>query len=202
MTNLVISLVLLGLQFLLRAKVFDCPLENHQIYGRFWLYGPATIIFFLNLLIIGDIWELSDRCLVADYYHFSYFCGRTFPSIVKALVRASVWLCVAFLRKDYYVCGEVGLDIRKRNVTYPDELKKYDLAVETAGAQSQIFAWVVYLVMVFLATVVIINRNCMLKDQDILDGNAKYLLSEAAPISLAETLSKRRRLLTEDEKRI
>lgn len=53
---------------------------------------------------------------------------------------ASVWLCVAFLRKDYYVCGEVGLDIRKRNVTYPDELKKYDLAVETAGAQSPIFA--------------------------------------------------------------
>lgn len=54
----------------------------------------------------------------------------------------------------------------------------------------------------------------MLKDQDILDGNAKYLLCiinpllisltiiEAAPISLAETLSKRRRLLTEDEKRI
>ena len=60
------------------------------MYGRFWLYGPATIIFFLNLLIIGDIWELSDRCLVADYYHFSYFCGRTFPSIVKALVGASV----------------------------------------------------------------------------------------------------------------
>ena len=139
---------------------------------------------------------------MADYYHFSYFCGRTFPSIVKALVRASVWLCVAFLRKDYYVCGEVGQDIRKRNVTDPDELKKYDLEVETAGARSQIFAWVVFLVMVFLATVVIINRNCMLKDQDILDGNAKYLLSEAAPISLAETLSKRRRLLTEDEKRI
>ena len=53
----------------------------------------------------------------------------------------------------------------------------------------------------------------MLKDQDILDGNAKYLLCiipvlisltiiEAAPICLAETLSKRRRLLTEDEKRI
>ena len=63
-----------------------------------------------------------------------------FPSIVKALVRASVWLCVAFLRKNYYVCGEIGLDIRKRNVTYPDELKKYDLAVETAGAQSPIFA--------------------------------------------------------------
>ena len=176
MTNLVISLVLLGLQFLLRANVFDCPLENHQIYGRFWLYGPATIIFFLNLLIIGDIWELSDRYLVADYYHFSYFCGRTFPSIVKALVRASVWLCVAFLQKDYYVCGEVGQDIRKRNVTDPDELKKYDLEVETAGARSQIFAWVVFLVMVFLATVVIINRNCMLKDQGILDGNAKYLL--------------------------
>ena len=77
---------------------------------------------------------------MADYYHFSYFCGRTFPSIVKALVGASVWLCVAFLRKCYYVCGEVGLDIRKRNVTYPGELKKYDLAVETAGAQSPIFA--------------------------------------------------------------
>lgn len=85
-------------------------------------------------------------------------------------------MCVAFLQKDYYVCGEVGPDIRKRNVTDPDELKKYDLEVETAGARSQIFAWVVFLVMVFLATVVIINRNCMLKDQDILDGNAKYLL--------------------------
>ena len=81
---------------------------------------------------------------------------------------------MAFLQKDYYVCGEVGPDIRKRNVTDPDELKKYDLEVETAG--SQIFAWVVYLVMVFLATVVIINRNCMLKDQDILDVNEKYLL--------------------------
>lgn len=179
LTNLVISLAVLGLQFLLNAEVFDCPLENHQIYGRFWLYGPATIIFFLNMLLIGDVWELSDRCLVADYYHFGFFCGRTFPSIVKALVGASVWLCVAFLQKDYYICGEVGPDIRKRNVTDPEELKKYDLAVETAGAQSQIFAWVVFLVMAFFATVVIINKNCILKDQDILDDICTFEEREA-----------------------
>ena len=93
----------------------------------------------LNLLSNASIilvWkELSlTRLLLSYERNASTQSQRCFEN------HASVWLCVAFLRKDYYVCGEVGLDIRKRNVTYPDELKKYDLAVETAGAQSPIFA--------------------------------------------------------------
>ena len=85
---------------------------------------------------------------------------------------ASVWLILAFYRKDYYVCAQVGPDIRKRNETDSDKLKEYDTTVETAGAESQIFAWAVFVVMVFSASVVVISKNCCLKDQDILDGNA------------------------------
>ena len=174
--NLLISLIVLGLEFLLNSEVFHCPVENHQSYGRFWLYSPPVIIFFVNLMLIGDIWNLSDRCLVCDYYRRGYFCGHTIPNIVKAMVGASVWLTLAFFRKDYYVCGEVGPDIRKRNVTDPDKLKEYDLAVETAKAESQIFAWTVFLLAVFIGSMVVIIKKCCLKDQDLLDGNAKFTL--------------------------
>ena len=81
-------------------------------------------------------------------------------------------MILAFCRKDYYVCAQVGPDIRERNETDPDKLKEYDMTVETAGAESQIFAWAVFVVMVFSASVVVISKNCCLKDQDILDGNA------------------------------
>ena len=170
--NMVISLAVLGLEVLLHSEVFDCPVKNHKIYALSWLCAPPAIIFFVNLLIIGDIWKLSDHCLVRDYSQFGYFCGHTIPSIVKAMAGASVWLILAFYRKDYYVCAQVGPDIRERNETDPDKLKEYDMTVETAGAESQIFAWAVFVVMVFSASVVVISKNCCLKDQDILDGNA------------------------------
>ena len=70
------------------------------------------------------------------------------------------------------MCAQVGPDIRERNEADPDKLKEYDMTVETAGAESQIFAWAVFVVMVFSASVVVISKNCCLKDQDILDGNA------------------------------
>lgn len=167
--NMVISLAVLGLEVLLYSEVFDCPAKHHEIYALSWLCAPPAIIFFVNLLIIGDIWKLSDRCLVRDYYHFGYFCGHTVPSIVKAMAGASVWLILAFYRKDYYVCAEVGPDIREINETDPEKLREYDIAVETAGAESQIFAWAIFLLMVFLTSVMVISKNCCLKDQDILD---------------------------------
>ncbi|XP_078380155.1 uncharacterized protein LOC144663096 [Oculina patagonica] len=167
--NLVISMAVIGLEVLLHSEVFDCPVENHKSYGRFWLYAPTAIIFVVNVLIIGDIWTLSDRCFVCDYHRRGDLCAHTIPSIVKAMVGAFVWLTVAFAREDYFVCAEVGKDIHERNITDKDQIREYEKAFAAAKGLSHILAWVVFLILVISGAMMVITKKCFIKDHDLLD---------------------------------
>ena len=61
----------------------------------------------VNLLLIGDIWQLNDSCRAWDYCNLGFICGHIFPTIVRALFGASFRLCVAYWQRNYYVCSAV-----------------------------------------------------------------------------------------------
>ena len=86
LSHLVVAMTMVGLELLLNAKVFDCPLKNHVCYGLMFLVGPPCIIFVVNLLIVGRIWTLSNRCCVKEYRRKGECFFYVFPNAVKAMV--------------------------------------------------------------------------------------------------------------------
>lgn len=170
LTNLVVSVAIVMLELLLNSEVFDCPLKNHTRYGVMFLAAPPCIIFVANLLIVGRIWKLSNRCCVKEYRRKGECCFFNLPNVMKALVGALVWLVVAFADTSYFVCAVVGRDINKRNLTDGDEIKSLQYKFSHAKSLSHVLAWAVFLIMVVLcATVVIINR-CYLKTNVLAAG--------------------------------
>lgn len=170
LSHLVVAMAMVGLEFLLNAKVFNCPLKNHVYYGLRFLVGPPCILFFINLLIVGRIWTLFNRCCVKEYRRKGECFLYVFPNAVKALVGALVWLMVAFIDTRYFVCTVVGQDIDKRNLTNSEEIKSLRHQVGHAKGLSHVFAWVVFLVMVVFGATVVIIKRCYKKAEVLAAG--------------------------------
>ncbi|XP_020607302.1 uncharacterized protein LOC110045981 isoform X2 [Orbicella faveolata] len=163
LAHLVVAMTMVGLELFLNAEVFNCPLKNHVCYGLMFLTGPPCIIFVVNLLIVGRIWTLSNRCCVKEYRRKGECFFYVFPNVVKALVGGLVWLMVAFIDTRYFVCAVVGQDINKRNLTDSEEIKSLQHQIDHAKGLSHVFAWVVFLVMVVFGATVVIVKRCYRK---------------------------------------
>ena len=171
LSHLLVAITMVGLELFLNAEVFHCPMKNHVCYGLMFLAGPPCIIFVVNLLIVGRIWTLSNRCYVTEYRRKGEFCFYVFPNIVKALVGGLVWLMVAFIDTRYFVCTVVGQDINKRNLTDSEEIKSLRHQIGHAKGLSHVFAWVVFLFMVVLGATAVIIKRCYLKADVLASGN-------------------------------
>lgn len=171
LSHLVVAMAMVLLELLLNAKVFDCPLKNHTCYGMMFLAGPPCIIFVVNLLIVGRIWKLSNRCYVKEYRRKGECFFFVLPNVVKALVGALVWLIVAFIDTRYFVCTVVGQDVNKRNLTDSDEIKSLQYQIGHAKGLSHVLAWAVFLAMVVLGATVVIIKRCYLKAHVLAAGN-------------------------------
>ena len=171
LSHLVVAMAMVGLEFLLNAKVFNCPLKNHVCYGLMFLVGPPCIIFFLNLLIVGRLWTLSNRCCVKEYRRKGECFFYVFPNAVKALVGGLAWLMVAFIDTRYFVCTMVGQDIEKRNLTDSEEIKLLRHQIGHAKGLSHVLAWAVFLIMVVFGATVVIIKRCYKKADVLAAGN-------------------------------
>lgn len=168
-TNLLFSAVVIGLQKLLSSELFDCPLENHVCYGVMFLVTPFLIVLIMNILLIGDVWKVTDRCCVSRYRR-RFDCLRLTPNICKSFVGPSVWLIASFVDGKYVACVAVGQDIEKRNLTDNMEIKKLEEEFANAKAWSHILAWIVFLVLVLGTAVTMTTKKCCLKDNALLEG--------------------------------
>ena len=162
--NLVVAASTYGLERLLNAKAFNCPEENYQQYGFTFLFAPVIILFGVNLLVIGEIWKLSSRLFVKRYRRRGDCVARLLPSLLKACVGPAVWLTVAFLEEDYFVCAKLG------PLTTPGNNGTSEQQIVQCKSQSQVLAWIVLVGLVFLGTALIVWRNCFLKDNLLMDS--------------------------------
>lgn len=162
--NLVVAASTYGLERLLNAKAFHCPEKSYRQYGFAFLFAPAIILFCINLLVIGEIWKLSSRMFVKRYRRRGDCVARVLPSLLKACVGPAVWLIVAFLEEDFYVCANLGpLATSRKNETYEQQIIEY-------RSQSYVLAWLVLVCLVTLGTVMIVWRNCFLKDNLLMES--------------------------------
>ena len=176
--NLLFSAAVVGLELLLNATVFDCPLNNHVLYGVMFLVSPFFIVLVVNVLLVGNPWDITDRCCIKRYRRRGLpkccsgeCCYWVCPNVTKAFVGPCVWLIASFADTEYFVCAAVGQDIEKRNLTNVTEIKELEAEFADAKAWSLIAAWSIFVVLVVGIAIVLIVKNCCLKDNVLLEGN-------------------------------
>lgn len=168
--NLLVSGVTVGLQVLLSKEVFDCPVNHHKAYGTAFLVAPVFIVFFANLVILGEVSMLSDRVCMGKYYRWGDCGARVTTGIVKAFFGPCFWLIASFADTTYYVCKEVGQAIEKRNLTNETEIKILQEKFAEAKSHSHVLAWVHFTILVIVTATIIIARRCILKDSHLSEG--------------------------------
>lgn len=168
--NLLVSGVTVGLQVLLSKEVFDCPLNHHKAYGTAFLVAPVFIVFFVNLVVLGELSILTDRVCMGKYYRWCDCGARVLPAILKACFGPFFWMIASFGDTTYYVCREVGQAIEKRNLTNETEIKILQEKFAEAKSHSHVLAWVLFSILVFVTATVIISGRCALKDNHLSEG--------------------------------
>lgn len=168
--NVVVAAATYGLERLLNAQVFNCPENSYRQYGFAFLFAPVVILFCTNLLVIGEIWQLSSRMYVKRYRRRGDCVARVLPSLLKACVGPAVWLIAAFLEEDYYLCAKLGPFHQKSNETSAHDIAERKKKVEECKSQSHIWAWSVLVALVILGTAVIVWKYCYLKDNLLMDS--------------------------------
>ena len=170
LTNILVSGVTVGLELLLSKEVFDCPVNHHKAYGIAFLVTPIFIVFFANLVVLGELSMLTDRCCIREKYSRWGDCVRATEGIVKALFGPVFWLIASFADTTYYVCIEVGQAIEKRNLTNETEIKILQEKFAEAKSESHVWAWSIFAVLAFVTATVIIFGRCVLKDKHLAEG--------------------------------
>ena len=168
--NLVVAASTYGLERLLNTIVFHCPENGYRQYGFAFLFGPVLILFCANLLVIGEIWKLSSRMYVKRYRRRGDCIARVLPSLLKACVGPAVWLIVAFLEEDYYLCAMAGPSPRKEKELNEEEALERKLLFKECESQSHIWAWVILVALVVLGTALIVWKYCYLKDNLLMES--------------------------------
>ena len=168
--NLLVSGVTVGLELLLSKEVFDCPVNHHKAYGTAFLVAPVFIVFFANLVVLGELSMLTDRVCMGKYYRWGDCGVRVTEGIFKALFGPFFWLIASFADTTYYVCIEVGQSIEKRNLTNETEIKILQDKFAEAKSESHVWAWALFAFLVFVTATVIISGKCVLKDRHLAEG--------------------------------
>lgn len=170
--NLIIGASTYGLERLLNAKVFHCPQKNFQQYGLTFLLAPVIVLFFVNVLVIGEVWKLSARIYIKRYERRGDCFTRISLSLAKACVGPVVWLIVAFLEEDYYLCAKLGPYSETES-----EIRQQRIA--ECKSQSHVIAWIVFVSFVVIGSVLVVWKNCLLKDNLLMENLYSYERREA-----------------------
>ena len=173
--NVVLVASTFGIERLLNAKAFNCPEKGYRQYGFAFLFAPVVILFCVNLLVIGEIWKLSSRMFVKRYRRRGDCVARVWPSLLKACVGPAVWLIVAFLEEDYYICAKLGPFTPRNetnNGTSQQEIVAREKKFKQCKSESQIIAWVVFVALFVAGTAIIVWKKCYFKDKLLMESKS------------------------------
>ena len=170
--NIFIAAGTYGLERLLNAKTFKCPEKRHELYGFTFLFAPVIVLFCVNVLVIGEVWKLSSRICVSRYRRHGECEARVCPILLRACVGPAVWLIVAFLEEDYYICAVLG-PVRPRRSELEDVEWRHK--VEECKSMSCILAWAVLVVLVVVGASLITCKKCYLKDNLVIPSKWRQI---------------------------
>lgn len=199
--HVLIFMLVFGLERIFEKDVFKCPNGNYYLYGMLFLSCPALSLFVLTLLLNVKFWEVLTGCRLSHFKR-SFVFKRATSMVFQALLPPGVWIVVALIQTNYYVCAKLGpkdTAIRKatRNTTDARKIKEIKYNIERlfnkAQTESHIIAWGVFITLIVLAFVAVCIRRCLFLEADgILPDLNDYqkLEAEAAVEHFKENIEK------------
>ena len=146
LSNLGLSGSVVAINAKIKSDLFDCPVENHQLYGYVYLIAPCIILHFVNLLVVanklnphGFLQTIKEK--LQKETKFTVFRDVILPSVSRALAAPLAWLIISFAQGDYYICATVGPGPEKRYNLNEDEKQELTLRIAESKSTSQIVAW-------------------------------------------------------------
>ena len=132
------------------------------------------------MLVIREGWKLSSRMFVKRYRRRGDCVARVLPSLLKACVSQAVWLIVAFLEEDYYICAKIG-QLTPRNETTkgtnPQEIVEREKRVGQCKSDAQIIAWIVFVALIVAGTAMIVWKKCHFKDKLLIESKSLIVVT-------------------------
>lgn len=126
--NLGLSGSVVAINAKIKSEFFDCPVENHQLYGYLYLIAPCIILYMINLLVVanklnphGFLQTIKEK--LQKETKCAVFSNTILPSVSRAFAAPLAWLTVSFAQADYYICATVGPGPEKRQDLNEDEGK-------------------------------------------------------------------------------
>ncbi|EDO45286.1 predicted protein [Nematostella vectensis] len=165
--QVLVLVLVFGIERIFEKDVFECPPSRYFMYGSLFLVGPAICLFSLTLLLFPTFWEVVTGCWGA---HFSkrWVTKNLVKILFQALLPPGVWIVVALMRSNYYICLKLGpkklaLDraLRALNGSTVAQVKaNVDETFSKAKADSEMLAWILFDSIVMLAFIVVCIRRC------------------------------------------
>ena len=148
--GIIIFLVVLGIDKAVEKNLFNCPTTYYRPYGLMFLFGPSTLMFAVGFLTskylvsgLQGCWKAKAQKIVL----MRQICKCT----LVALASFVIYLGIALMQKDYYICFKVG--------PKPDVDSRSKAAVE-----SQLIAWGLFICLIAVVIFAMLIKICFLME--------------------------------------
>ena len=153
--NVTVTLIVFALDVVIESEdLFQCPLQYHASYGGGFIVVPAVFLSLAAILVDNAFWNFVRGCCFYEKEESreKRFCCCCYPRwscqkpLLQMLFRSSfsgfLWLILAFLRRDYYVCAVLGgtKQAKLQNAINDTEKVQIESDYANAGRDSQIIA--------------------------------------------------------------
>ncbi|XP_031564514.1 calcium homeostasis modulator protein 6-like [Actinia tenebrosa] len=177
--NILVLVLVFGLERIFEKDIFKCPRRKYFLYGSLFLFCPAVCLFSLTLLLNTKFWEVLTGCHL-NRFRPRWVLRRASSITVQAILPAGVWIVVALVQTNYYVCARLGpkeaaLRNAITNANGTLSSKEIKLRIENlfseAETESHIIAWILFVSIITLAFFAVCIRRCWFRraDGDLLE---------------------------------
>lgn len=155
--NGIVVVVTLSGEEVFRKVAFLCPCTkpSSEVYGASFIWGPATVLFTLGIVINNVTWRLLHGCCYrssSTSHGLKKTCSVCLTIITRSLVAPSAWLFISFLDGSYYMC----MVSTSPCVPIANSTENRQLV-----AESQVIAWTFLVAIVLVVMCVLVGTRCI-----------------------------------------
>ena len=175
-----ITLILYGFKAFLQQIVFNCPRDDHILYGCLFICGPAVILFCLSMLISESFWTLVTGCCRLQSRKRRLVWWKSSKSIYLSLLPPCIWLIFAFMEGDFYVCLKLGpFKVAKEKAADSSALEAIQEKFASAKSFSVIISWIMLIALTLSITLVVTLSRLFAQVDPKLKGEIEFDQIEA-----------------------
>lgn len=173
--NVSVTLIVFVVDVVIESEdLFQCPPQYYSLYGGGSIVVPAVFLSLVAILMDNAFWKFVRGCCFyeKEASHQKRFCCCCYPRwgcqkpLLQMLFRSSfsgfLWIILAFLRRDYYVCAVLGgtKEAKLQNAINEAEKVQIEADYANAGRDSQIIALLFLGISVTLGFVFLLVYRC------------------------------------------